>query len=1050
MKEDEIDFLLLSHNYPEVAAFLEKMQAEVASKKPKDRYAVRVQELQTTLTEKEQENAKLRRRLRAMEESLERRDNDRAVLDKDVDAALQETAGTVQDLYEALQAAQQDTEAAHKALAVRASQTRALEQAKEAALEAAAAAERAYQQEIAKLNEQLAQAQADVSKAKESVTQAMLQAQSEEKAEPRVALFSFVVPLATASAQRAAAAVLKDSQQTRVLHALALAYAGRTGGAIPVQVKSCVVSDDGAASSSSIPPAVLQITVELAYYANARTADAAQAEVGRKLQEGGSCTSVQEYLRMRSEAARREATAAADAQRAVSEADQRAAAAIAAMRAESQRTSETKPEAAASQLQEINAKVASVVVPPSSSSSSSDSGKATASVVGRVDQLIIRLTTAEAAARRYEEEKQHASRRLAEAQQEREQLQQTLTELTTRCTEVRVAKEQLASRLACAEEQLKAAQAAAGESQSVLSERVKRLESALRAKTAAAEAEKEAAAEGLKVAVAAAAAERVAESEEMLKAKEREIQRLQTKLAAATAAAASLSKASSGDEAALREALKTAKEDRTALARQVKEMETDMNDLSNIQAAMQRELESAQQELRAKKHDFDLLVKQLIRMEEREKKWQLESHTQQQQQPNSPDSPSRQQQQSEEAEKDDVARESLVVLTNSNKSLQQCLRKLQRTMHSMGMAVRLSSSAAAAAGGAASFSSTMEGNDSGRGTRRSGHRKGALAATVSRAANDHHQLSAQLSELLLAMLDELETGKNQHHQARSSGNDDASNSATRGVKTNIGPTGSGAAFTRTASYHCNPHHQQTSSGAGAASRIVKQHLSNSPFARTRSTPVLVERVSQGTNDPSTPQHTSKPETRDVDVAAAATSSGVKATVDAAPRLEFFRQTSSRAYTRSNTTATAVAAALTDGSDNTNGAALLPTSAAASSSGGAEKEQEKERRSREQPQRRTGSGASTSGVSHVNAARRHAPSSTTTTTTKSNPFRRSNTATAGTSGGSSAASAAAMNSSSAAAASGNANFVRMPSGYRCMPTNTAEAGASTHKPYRMRF
>ncbi|KAL7700853.1 hypothetical protein NQL31_003408 [Lotmaria passim] len=1056
VKEDEIDFLLLSHDYPEVMAYLDKAKAEMAAKTPLDRNAVRVKELQAALLEKEQESDYLRRRLRAAEESVARRDMDRETLDKDMDVALQEAENTVKELYVALQTAQQETEAAQKALAAKALQVRVLEQAKEAAADSADSVVRGYQQEIGKLNEQLAHGQANLAKAKENATQAVLQAQAEAKMELSLALFSFDVPLPTSSAQRAASALLQDAQQTRVLHALALAYAGRTGGAIPLQVKSCALTEATGSTSSENSNsnngtlAQLQLIVELAFYANKRTSDAVHAEVQRKLKDGGgSCTSVQEYLRMRTEAARKEAAATADAQRAISEAEQRATAAIAAMRAETQHAHKTELEAAASQLQEISARIASVS-PGLPDSKSASAPTASTLVVSRVDQLITRLTTAEAASRRHEEEAQRVARRLADAQQEREQLQQTLSELTARCAEVRVAKEQLVSKLAVAESQLKASQATAGEAEMALAEKVRRLESALRSKTAAAEAEKEKAAAELKAA-ATASARRLAEAEEALAAKEKDMKRLQAKLetsssgtaASVTCAAA---KGSVNEEAALCEALRVAKEERMNLARQVKEMETDMNDLSNIQAAMQRELESAQQELRAKKHDFDLLVKQLIRMEEKEKKWQAD---QQSQQVLSPDSPSRLQ--DDDAEKDDVARESLVVLTNSNTNLQQCLRKLQRTMSALGMDASVSAADDA-------YSSGSIGT--GRGTRRSGHRKGALAATVSRAAMDHRQLSTQLCELLVPMLEELENGLKGSAAAAAANNN---NGHTVG-------SGSGIPFARTASCHSNPINGSNS--GGAAPRIVKQHLSNSPFARTRSTPVLVEYVSQGTSDAAASQRsTPKPENggsgSNTDAGATVTGRGGKATVDAAPRLDFHRQNSSRTYVRSNTTTAAATTSSVshhhhsyNGNSNSGGGAELPPTPGAVAAGG---EEEKERHSRELPQRRTGSGASssnknttsvsTAATSGGGAPRRNHP---TTTTTKSNPFRRSNTAMASAAAAPSSQQQQQPSSSSPNRAAGNATFMRVNSGYRRLPTaNTAEGSgaastSSTHKPSRMRF
>lgn len=1058
LSDDEIDFRLLSHDYPEVMSYLEKVATELAAQTPLDPNAARVRELQATLAERDNEVAHLRRRLRGLEASLERRDADREGIDKDVDAALQETENTVQDLYAALQAAQQEAEKARKSLSTKALQARVAEQAKDAVVNAAAAAERSLQEEVSRLT-------ALVAAAKEDAAQATTLAKAEAKGELRVVAFQLDVPLPTSSTQRVAAQLLSEAPQTRIVHALLLAHAGRTGGAIPMQVKSCVLGDGvsgekptTSASRTAASAAVLRVTVELAYFAAQHEADTLKAEVQEKLRDGGACSVLVEYLRLRDDAARREAAAAAEAQRAVSEAEQRAAAAFAAVRSETQREHETKLDAAVRQLQEVGLRVSSVLPDTLSSSSNSNSSNSNVSVVKRVEVLVTRLTSAEAAARRHEEASQRAARRLAEAQQEREQLQQTLSELTERCAEVRVAREQLESRLCTAEGRL----TTSGAAEAALSEKVRRLEAALRSSAATADAERE------RWATETRAAQVLTDSlRTELSAKEKELQLTKQSATSAPTASCSSGKGSASEEAALREALRIAKEDRTALARQVREMDIDMNDLSNIQAAMQRELESAQQELRAKKHDFDLLVKQLIRMEEKEKKWQADQRMkpeqqqqQQQQQLSSPDSPSRQH--DEEAEKDDVARESLVVLTNSNTNLQQCLRKMQRTMSAMGMNVRIAPSALSTS---TTVSGVEEQSGSGR-TRRSGHRKGALSATVSRAAMDHQQLSSQLAELLFPMLSELERCAGPPSTHENGGRD------------------SGAAFARTSSY------QSVQQPGGAPVRIVKQHLSSSPFARTRSTPVVLERAipnSSSSTDAgaasvvmTSQRNTPKKERSASDAAFASPTvvgSGGKATVDAAPRLDFHRQGSGRSFMRSNTATTAPAMVVlsshNNNSNNANTSAGLPP---ASSNTANLSDGEKERRSKELPHRRTGSGAAGSGGSYANAPRRYnanaAAAAASTTTAKTNPFRRSNTATANVSGGPTTAAAAATASSlSAVAAAGGgvgvtapassgvgASFVRVNSGYRRTPTSTtllesgaATAGASqTHKPYRMRF
>ncbi|GET88381.1 hypothetical protein, conserved [Leishmania tarentolae] len=972
IKQDEIDFFLLGHDYPELTVFLDKAKAELATRKPLDRNAVRVKELEEVLAEKTEEVERLRRTIRSLESSLDRRDADRAVLDTDVDTALCETEKTVKEMYEALQATQQEVQVLQKARVTQSAQLRLSERAKAAAT---AVAEK-LKAELETLQEQLAMAKASVEQAREEEAQKALQLHAGEKLELLMSTFHFSLTLPTALAQRTVNRLLEEAQQARVLHALLLCHAARTAGAVPVAVKKCSLGD-GATT--------MEVVVELAFYASKKDAENATAEIAKRLSEG-SGNAVFEYLRLCSDWSKREASILADAQRSVSEAEQRATAAIAAIQGETQQARNTQRAATKTQLHEIHARLSSVL--PGGSADAK-------SVFERIDQLVSQLTAAEATARRLEEESCRAAQRLADAQQEREQLQKTLSDLTVRFTEVQVSKEQLAARAATAQNQLRNQQVSAGESEGALLKKVKLLEEALRAKTAAADSERDRLLEEHKVSATLAAGQ-LAEVEEALAIKEKALAQLQSKAASADSGAAA--KAST-EEAALREALRLAKQERAALARQVKEMDTDMNDLSNIQASMQRELEAAQQELRAKKHDFDLLVKQLIRMEEKERKWTSEHAP----------SPTKQ---TESDELDDVARESLVVLTNSNATLQQCLHRLHSTLTSMGMEVSLSSNSTADSSGAVvgTASGRSGERDSGKvsedgtGVRRSGHRKGALGATVSRAAMDHQKLSAQLADLLLPMLEVLKTSR-----------------SSRATAAACGPRGGAAAAATVAAdaVATNPE-------VATQRRVVKNSPTSAALFRTVSTPAVIgsDTSGQGFNgsftilrDAAIASHGNTPKRgagSDTASSASATGSGGKAViVDEAPRLDFHRQASLRTYIRSNTT--------TSMPVNTGGTRLPPASAAAAamygvpaspgadanSSGAATRVSggERKEKGKEQPPSGTrgGEGAAAVGAASISASLANAPlsirrSAIPTATTKAIPQRRTNAATTNASGG----------------------------------------------------
>ncbi|KAG5505773.1 hypothetical protein JKF63_05109 [Porcisia hertigi] len=645
--EDEINFLLLSHDYPELTTFLDKVKAELANRKPLDPNTVRIKELEMALSERMDEIDHLRRSMRSLEASLDRRDTDREVLNTDMDAALRETEITVKEVYEALQATQLEMGELQKALAIKSTQLRLAERAKAAAVDEAALAADKFKTELSTLREQFSASQTAAEQDQKEAVQKALLTHAEEKPELLTSAFHFDVVLPTALARGTLTSLLRDAQKARVLQLLLLCHAAQTAGAVPVVLQSCILSDSAAK---------LQVTVKLAFYASKRSAEAAMREIAQKVSEG-TCNAALEYLRMCSDASKQNAATVAEAQRAVSEAEHRAKVAIAAMQTKTQRIQDMEGAAEAAQLRDIRAQLSSVL--PGSSCDAS-------SVVERIGELVLRVTDAESTARHHEEESRRATRQLTDAQQEREQLQQTLSDMTARCTELRVAKEQLSARVSRAENELRDQQTRAVKSEGVLVAKMKRLEADLRAKTEAADADRNRMLDEHKTAAA-----RLAVVEEALAIKETELAELQSKTASSGPGAAS---SGSAGEVALREALRLAQQERTALARQVREMDTDMNDLSNIQAAMQRELEVAKQELRAKKHDFDLLVKQLIRMEEREKKWTSE-------QPPSPVSP---RMQDNGAELDDVARESLVVLTNSNTTLQQCLRHLQSAVASTG------------------------------------------------------------------------------------------------------------------------------------------------------------------------------------------------------------------------------------------------------------------------------------------------------------------------------------------------------------------------------
>ncbi|CBZ26888.1 conserved hypothetical protein [Leishmania mexicana MHOM/GT/2001/U1103] len=1014
IKEDEIDFFLLSHDYPELTRFLDKAKAELATRKPLDRNALRVKELEAALAEKADEVDHLRSAIRSLEASLDRRDSDRAVLDTDVDAALRETEMTVKEVYEALQATQQEAQGLQKALTTQSAQLRLSERAKATAT---AAADK-LKTELTTLQEQLATAQASVEQAREEAAQKALQRHTDEKAELLMSTFHLDVALPTALAQRTVNRLLEEARQARVLQALLLCHAARTAGAVPVAVKKCSLGDGATTMAAA---------VALAFYASKKNAEAAKAEIAKKLSED-SGSAVLEYLRMCSDSSKREAAILEDAQRSVSEAEQRATAAIAAMKGETQQAQNTQRAVTAKQLHEIHARLGSVL--PGGSSEAK-------SVLERVGQLVSRLTAAESTARRLEEESRRATQRLAEAQQEREQLQQTLSDLTARCTEAQVAKEQLAARAARAESQLRNQQLSTGESEGVLVKKVKLLEEALCAKTAAADSEKDRMLEEYRAAATLAAGQ-LAEVEEALAIKEASLAQLQSKAASSgTSAAAS----ASTEEAALREALRLAKQERTALARQVREMDTDMNDLSNIQASMQRELEVARQELRAKKHDFDLLVKQLIRMEEKEKKWASEHSG----------SPKKQ---DEDAELDDVARESLVVLTNSNATLQQCLHRLHSALTSMEMEVSLSSSNAADSAGAVAGAAPVRGGerDSGRvgddstGVRRSGHRKSALGATVSRAAIDHQKLSAQLADLLLPLLEVL--------KITASSKTASSGCRSRGAAAAAATVPADAATTNLA--------------VTTQRRVVKHSPSSVPLFRTASTPAAIgaETSSQTFNgsftivrDAAIASHGNTPKrgtASDAAVSAAVTGSGGKAViVDEAPRLDFHRQASLRTYIRSNTVTSApvnaggtalppasaaAAAAATTGSSASSGADVNSSGAATRGTRDERKEKGKEQLPRGAS---SGEGAAAVGSASDSASRANAQVSirrnaAPTTTVKTNLLRRMNaTATATTSSGGGSGSAIGT------------SLGRTAGGYRRVPTVTDSSGSSASLTRRTR-
>ncbi|KAG5506141.1 hypothetical protein GH5_05824 [Leishmania sp. Ghana 2012 LV757] len=991
IKEDEIDFLLLSHDYPELTMFLDKAKAELATRKPLDRNAKRIKELEAALAEKVDEVDYLRRAMRSLEDSLSRRDADREALDTDMDTALRETETTVKEVYEALQATQQEAQGLQKALALKSTQLRVSERAKVVALDAAAAAEKKLKTELAALQGRLASAEAAVEQAREEATQKALQRHAEEKVELLMRTFCFDVALPTESAQHTVNRLLEEGQQARVLHALLLCHAARTARAVPVVAKKCSLGD-GAAT--------LEVAVELAFYASVKDVEAVKAEITNKLRSD-SCNAALEYLRVCSDAFKREAATVADAQRAVSEAEQRAAAAIAATQAEAQQAQNTRRAATSWKLREIHARVSSVL--PGGSADAS-------SVLERIGQLVSRLTSAESTARRLEEDSRHAAQRLTDAQQERERLQQALSDLTARCTELSVAKEQLVVRVATLESQLRNQQASASDSEGVLADKLKRLEATLHAKTAAADSERDRMLEEHRAASILAAA-RLAEVEEALAIKETALAELRSKTALSGANADS---SASAEEAALREALRVAKQERTALARQVKEMDTDMIDLSNIQAAMQRELEAAQQELRAKKHDFDLLVKQLIRMEEKEKKWASEH-------PPSPVSPRKQ---DEDAERDDVARESLVVLTNSNTTLHQCLRRLQCVMASMGMEASFSSNnavdGAAAAGGRGSERDSGRIGDDSTGARRSGHRKSALGTTVSRAAMDHRKLLTQLVDLLLPLLEEL-----------------AISASSGAAGKNCHRCGAAAAAAAADSATATP-------AVEIQTCVVKHPTSSAPFSRTASASAVTAAEARGqsgnvslavTREAAIASHASTPNqgtASDAVLSAAATSSGGKTTVDAAPRLDFNRQTSSRTYLRSNTATSATvnaggaalppAAVVATGDSASSGTGIGSSVAATRWSGG----ERREYKGREQPQSAaSGTSHSTSPANALLSIRRSAAS---IATAKATALRRSSTA-------------AAFSSGSGGSSAMGTSFVRTGCGHRRLPTATDSSGSS---------
>lgn len=846
---DEIDFLLLSSDHPELGKLLQKVREEREAKhtRPEDRRDGYIRELQASLEGKEKELQALRQRMQEMACSLERRDADRAAMDSDIDTTLTETEATVKGLYESLQSSQQEMEVLKKSALAKQAQLRAAEQDKTSALDALKSA---MQAEVDSLTVQLEEVRTSLRHAQEAADQTI---SDMERAKLEAFTACFEMQVAVEPTPGAVAVVeqevLTDSQTSRVVKELLLHQASLISGTTPVLVKSIKLSGSG-----SSPPTSFLVKVQLTFYASRLQKDSRESEIHRKLQKCTTAT-VAEYLRQRQHAAQSIEAAERRVDAANATAEEQAASLIADLRRKEQQAHMSEQELrreAAEQLKEIESSLCGVTT------STELRDTTTGGVVRCINALVSRLTSAEAEQHRASADVRHLTQQLADARHATKQLQEDVLEVTAQMTDLRADKDQAQAGLSAALAQLHQLQQRSSEREVVLQEKVKRLEGALVSKTASAEESKK----------------------ELLRYKQ-----------AADNRSADGGAAAPFEERALREALRISKQEVVSLTRQVKELETDMNDLSNIQASLHGDLEISKQELRAKKHDFDMLVKQLVQMEETEKKLreQLRSAAvQQSEAPNSNGDDDRLEKDAiVKSRVDDAVRETLVSMTNSNTTLQQCIRRLT-TASSYLASERFSTSTP--------FHRIGSGRAAERPSLLLPDGRGTLSTTVSRVAADQQQLVSQLAQTLLPFLDGLEAS-----QKKSS----SRATAVAGYgEPSLPPTPkSGSAAVNTAGATTSSSSPNVSVGTTAASSKASIAFFSRQLSAT-SAPRIVKYPHQDsfTRTKTTPSSSCIAAIESPDKDGAAATAVLKATVDDAPRLDFHRQNSSRAYLRNQTAA----------------------------------------------------------------------------------------------------------------------------------------------------
>lgn len=607
VKGDEIDVLLLEHTYEELHTL-----TRVASLRKMEELRGALEVSHRELNAKAEEAEKLSKRLSQIEASQDRRDAHREDLDRGVQEALEEAETAIQTLYTTLEEKRREADSAGTELVMTQKRLAELEQSVVEMQERLDEERESMTRTEGRLRNEESRVKVLENKVAEmTASHARRDAvYAEETARIRAAFAAdtlrcstVVVDIAlklTSESMASGALGLLERGDPTVLNSLLLCQAATVTKTVPVQTVRCTCH--GEARS-------LLLTIELGFYATTADRSEAEASIREKL-SNCSFSAALDYLKY------------------IGDATTRATEAEAAVRAHKHRLEEFEGRlqdirsSAEKELQAVGGCLAAAL--------STDERHAAPTALSKAEMVVRRLRTMTNTLEHNCSDVHIITKKVNSQDELLRRQRREIAELSS-------AKESLVATLARTEKELAANKVAREKDTEALLERVQRVESTLQKKVAALAAiqqerhtDSPATPRGSYTTADFHCREQ--ELSNQLSERNLEVARLRKALGRANNVAQGVAAtgargpdATASDSSTfLNDALRQSRTESASLKQQVSELLVDMEDFAKIQGSLQSSLEIAQAELRAKRQDSDVLMKQVLRMEQREQALQDE------------------------------------------------------------------------------------------------------------------------------------------------------------------------------------------------------------------------------------------------------------------------------------------------------------------------------------------------------------------------------------------------------------------------------------------